>query len=51
MSLPGEFRAPLLLLGISAIRGCCEDIFQLLQPWHKLFDLLLDIFVLLGDCQ
>ena len=50
-SLPGEFCAPLFLLRIDITHGCYEDTFQLLQPRDKLVGLLLDIFVLLGDCQ
>lgn len=50
-SSPGEFYASLFLLRVNAARGCCEDILQPPQPWGKLLSFLLDISVLLGNCQ
>ena len=47
--LPGEFLTPLLLLVVNVNRRESEDIFQFCQPWDELIDLLLDVFVFLGD--
>ena len=48
-SSPGEIFASFLLLGINARRDDSEIFFQLLQQRDELLDLLLDVFVLLGD--